>query len=489
VPNLIKKRWPHAQLVDVRVDEWAKEDAAEQARVEERAVSRVMQGIAYSEGQVRDEELAEALRLRKELEVALAEARSQRNVATAALLAARGELLIDEGVLSSAQCGALLVAECLHRVPRTLQGHRAWAKAMSFFPPQIESAGFRVANGVAALSIGRAKNVVAVGSANQTIVLDVATQSRYWFDHKGPVQAVAVDPAGRYLATVAKGETVRLWSLDTKDLVHEWPDNEGAMSLLFSNSGGLLASCDRSQSKLIRFWDPRVKRQMHGLHSFDSVYSLGAFSSDDKYIAAVVDHGQLEDDVAVAWKLEFSWSESASADATPSIGGYLKGGLKDVAFSADGDLIATSGFDHLVEVRPFAGEAGISSVSAFTRLRGGVGQAVAFDPKGGRLAIAGKDRVRLWDFRSEREVATIHHGDVLRLAFDTAGAVLTTVTAQDVRVWAVTRGKDLARKVEQTRKALEPEEVIDTIPSMRDRIGRDLTDIEKAEYLQPENVE
>ena len=144
VPSPIGDRWPDAQLVNVCLEEWAKQGEAEREKLRDSAVSRVTQGIVISERQVRDEELEESRRLRKELEVALAEARTQRNVATAALLAARGELLIDEGVLSSAQCGALLVAECLHRVPRTLQGHRAWAKAMSFFLRKSRAPRFRL---------------------------------------------------------------------------------------------------------------------------------------------------------------------------------------------------------------------------------------------------------------------------------------------------------------------------------------------------------
>ena len=332
-----------------------------------------------------------------------------------------------------------------------------------------------------ALSIGRAKNVVAVGSANRTVVLDVAKQSRYWFDHRGAVQAVAVDPSGTYLATSAEGETVRLWSLDTKELFHEWPNNKNAKSLLFAHSETVLASCDRTESRAIRLWDYRLKREDRALHSFDLVRALGAFSDDDKHIAALVDHGQLEEDVAVVWKLI-----PRESDSSP--GGYLKGDLKDVAFSPDHSLIATTGFDHLAEVRPFTPESGISAPFALAKLRGR-GQAIAFDRNGGRVAIAGEDRVRLWDFRSQREVGTIPHGDVLRLAFDTSGEVLTTVTAQDVRLWAVTLGKNLAHTVQSTRKALEPEQIMDMIAPMRDRVGRDLTEVEKAEYLQPENVE
>jgi len=488
VPDPIHERWPDAQLVFVDVAEWEKKDKAERDKLAEFAVSSITNGIVLSEGQVRDEELAEAVRLGKELKVALAEAETQRKLATAALLAARGELLIDEGGLSTAQCGALLVSECLHHAPKTLQGHRALAKAIAFFPPQIESAPLPPANGVAALSIAPAKKVVAVGSANQTIVIDVATQSRYWFNHKGNVHAVAVDPSGQYLATRAQGETVRLWNLDTKDLLHEWPDNKQAMSLLFGNSSRPLASCDRSTSKAIRIWDPVLRREDGSLHAFDSVYFLGAFSSDDKYLAAAVDHGQLEEDVAVAWQLEGPWREPGPRRG-PSIGGYLKGGLKGVAFSRDGALIATTGFDHLVEVRPFAPDSGISGPLALARLRGEVGQAIAFDPNGGRVAIATEHRVRLWDFRSEREAGTIPHRDVLSLAFDTSGDTLMTVSNQEARLWDVTRGRRMARKVQETRKALDAGEIMEMIGPMRGRIERELTEEERAEYLRPENVE
>jgi len=64
-----------AQLVNVCPGDWAKESDARRDSFRERAVWSITQGIVLSEGQVRDEELAEAVRLRKELEIALAEER------------------------------------------------------------------------------------------------------------------------------------------------------------------------------------------------------------------------------------------------------------------------------------------------------------------------------------------------------------------------------------------------------------------------------
>jgi WD40 repeat protein len=297
--------------------------------------------------------------------------------------------------------------------------------------------------------------------------------------HGSTVEAVALDPAGEYLATKAQGATVRIWNLETKELDHEWPDNKESRSLRFGNTGWVLASCDGVEPWKIRRWSHRSKREEELLDCFEPVCRIGAFTTEDDYLAAIVDHGQLEEDVVAAWKLK--------GHDPGRLGGYLKGnGLIDVAFSADDSLIATSGCRHFAEVRFFAREQAISTPTYTMRFSGGSGQAIAFDPGGRYLAIASLDRVRLWDFRSNREVGTIDHPDVKALAFDADGDVLTTVTSTDVERWAVARGRILSEKVHAAKGPLEPDEIVDMVPPMVDRIGRPLTVEEKAAYVPSE---
>lgn len=116
--------------------------------------------------------------------------------------------------------------------------------------------------------------------------------------------------------------------------------------------------------------------------------------------------------------------------------------VHSLAFSPDGNLIATGGYRvvKLWEKRPNARrfELPLDSPAA----------ALTIDPEGKTAAIAAGKSLRLWNVAQGKPGATLtgHEGDLRGVAFSPDGAQLVTVAEDNtLRLWNVADGEELAR--------------------------------------------
>jgi WD40 repeat protein len=122
-----------------------------------------------------------------------------------------------------------------------------------------------------------------------------------------------------------------------------------------------------------------------------------------------------------------------------------KGGTFTLAFSPDGQTLATGGKDKAVILwdTPSARET--------ARLHGHTADvySLAFSPDGRTLASGGADStVRLWDIAAEREAATLtgHSGKIVQVLFSPDGLTLASCAElaggnYEVFLWSATVGK------------------------------------------------
>jgi WD40 repeat protein/serine/threonine protein kinase len=116
--------------------------------------------------------------------------------------------------------------------------------------------------------------------------------------------------------------------------------------------------------------------------------------------------------------------------------------VTSVAFSPDGQLLASAGQDGTMKVWEAATQKVLYSLkghsSAVTR--------VAFSPDGGFIASAGLDKaIKLWDAASGKESRTFkgHAGPVSSIAFSPDGQRIAAASQRVVKVWAVATGKEV----------------------------------------------
>ncbi len=260
-------------------------------------------------------------------------------------------------------------------------------------------------NAVVALPDG--KTVVSAGSDGGVIVWDAAAgrQLRRLPGHKDRAQCLAVSPDGRTVASGGRDKVVRLWDVASGREVRTIEVGGSVKGLAFAPDGRRLASA-----------------------SGNDLY--------DGWVLEVPPHG------AAVWDV-------ASGQLLFRLEGH-DGGVKTVAYSPDGKLIATGGNDHTIRLWD------ATTGKEMRRLEDGTGavEALAISPDGKFLASAGQDGIaRLWRLGTEDEPMRLGEplGWLLGVAFSPDGRTLA-VARRDrgdarsvLRLWDVTTGKERVR--------------------------------------------
>lgn len=299
------------------------------------------------------------------------------------------------------------------------------------------------------------------------------------FRHGDGVCAVAFAPDGRFLASISRDRTVRLWNPDTGKEVRRFkePDCE-FYALAFAPDGKTLAASAADPIKggnaAVRLWDVRTGKEVRRFEGHQQPAHTLAFAADGTALYSVSSGDAIRWDARTGqeqahWKmpgptaslavapdldaLVFAGSdtEDRAVHVWDATGGkevrHLRGhqrGVTTVALSADGRLVASA--NSFEAIRLWDRRTG-KLVRQFDMPAGG--PALAFAPDGKRLAAACGQTglVRVWDTATGKVVGSLrgYQGWVNGLAFAPDGKRLALAGAdtQSVHLWDVATGKDL----------------------------------------------
>ncbi len=115
--------------------------------------------------------------------------------------------------------------------------------------------------------------------------------------HGGEVNCVAFSPDGALVATVDEAGMVRIWRVDTGQVLHAMQAHRGqAFGVAFSPSGECLATC--GEDELAILWNTKDWGKITELVAHSQLVGSLSFSPDGKLLATASD-----DDNIVLWDL------------------------------------------------------------------------------------------------------------------------------------------------------------------------------------------
>jgi WD40 repeat protein/serine/threonine protein kinase/tetratricopeptide (TPR) repeat protein len=152
----------------------------------------------------------------------------------------------------------------------------------------------------------------------------------------GVVDSVAYSPDGRRIASGSRDYTVRIWDVQTRQVIHALQGHFGnVVTVAFSPDGKYLASGSRDKTARIR--DVTTGKRVFATTTDRFEVNGFAFSPDGRWLATVGDNPEVK-----------IWDVGTGQQAF-TIKGHT-GGIEGVAFSPDGRHIASAGWDHTVKV-------------------------------------------------------------------------------------------------------------------------------------------
>jgi hypothetical protein len=222
--------------------------------------------------------------------------------------------------------------------------------------------------------------------------------------HQGPIHDICFHPDSQRIATAGQDGSVRIWSLEGKELF-AMPQSGRVACLTFSPDGELLAV---GVDRIVTVWDFSRREALHTLNGHYGIVCDLSFSGDGQRLATTSSTW-----VNDGWVGDLKVWDTATGKQTLSIPAHTWSNA-GVAFHPSLPQIAITGKDHTLMM--FHAESGRLLLSIPT---GGYEcGSVAFSPDGKRLLAPLSNRAKLMD--PTPEVAAFGNAPPRRQAQDPA---------------------------------------------------------------------
>ena len=248
------------------------------------------------------------------------------------------------------------------------------------------------------------------------------------FRHNARVNSIAFSPTESLLASGSGDRTVKLWNAITGTEILTIRRREVISTVAFSPDGKTLAWIEASPPDTIHLWDVTTE-SIIALYEDPTVRNMNsiAFSPDGKTFVAV----DAEYEIVKVWDI--------NTGDTIDLGHI---GLTPISFSPDSTMLATGGGRgvKLWDVNTGRDIANIPlKPSSHVRL-------VLFSSDGRTLAyrVRGEEFTRLWDVTTQTQIGMIENPSIEDWAFSPDGKTLASAAGRIITLWDVVTGQPIA---------------------------------------------
>lgn len=270
--------------------------------------------------------------------------------------------------------------------------------------------------------------------------VQLADAPRIYRGHTYPVCKLAWSPDSMYLASVSREKTVRIWN-DVTSMPYQAYSGQGEVvnSVAWSPNGTCVVSGD--SNGIINVWDTTTGEMRLSLRSYlrDAVYDVAWSPASRIAVARASNIVQIYE----IYNNQLRDCPPNYVDHSPGIGS-LNGVLK-VAWSTDGTLVASSGWDKTVQVWiPMIG----TTICTYHGHGEQVIYGLSWSPKGPRLATAGSDgTIQLWNADNGSTLLTcrmLSGQYVASICWSPDGTCLASAGSDgSIHIWDTTNGNTL----------------------------------------------
>ncbi len=241
--------------------------------------------------------------------------------------------------------------------------------------------------------------------------------------HSNRVTSVSFSSDGKTLASASLDKTVKLWSVEGKELLTLTGHSDRVTSVSFSPDGKTLASASRDRT--VKLWSVEGKELLTLTGHSDAVNSI-SFNPGSQTIASAS-----SDKTVKLWSLEGKQLLTFTGHSDE---------VNSISCSPDGKTIASASSDKTVKLWSVEGEL----LQTFTGHTLWV-NSVSFSPDGKTIASASGDKtVKLWCLEGKQLLTLTGHTNGVRgVSFSPDGKMIASASFdKTVKLWSV-EGKQL----------------------------------------------